>query len=104
MITLRQSGRGSLQPDGDRVFSGVVIVFCARGSEMRTRPGRQPKERQKPRGRMTPDLFDDGPRLDEAMMEAFREACLRHKRAGVPLVVWRDGKIVEIPPEEIEIP
>ena len=38
------------------------------------------------------------------MQDAFRDACIHHKQGGVPLVVWRDAKIVEIPPEEIEIP
>ena len=45
---------------------------------------------------------------DEQIMNAFnrgvRTALLEHKRAGVPIVVWRDGKIVHIPAEEIEIP
>ena len=71
---------------------------------MPTKPRKRAKVRRAPRGAATTELFDDGPRLDKAMMEAFREACLRHKQAGVPLVVWRDGKIVKIPAEEIEIP
>jgi predicted ABC-type ATPase len=41
------------------------------------------------------------------VMEIFtlagREALARHKALGVPAVIWRDGKVVEIPPEEIEI-
>lgn len=27
-----------------------------------------------------------------------------HKRIGNPIAVWRDGKVVIVPPEEIEIP
>ena len=34
---------------------------------------------------------------------AERNARLKHKQLGVPLVVWRDGKVVEIPPAEIVI-
>jgi len=34
---------------------------------------------------------------------AGREARARHKALGQSIVVWRDGKVVEIPPEEIEI-
>lgn len=34
---------------------------------------------------------------------AGREALARHKALGLPVVIWRDGKVVEIPPEEIEI-
>ena len=38
---------------------------------------------------------------DQAVNRAARDAHLMHKQLGVPLVVWRDGKVVEIPPEEI---
>jgi hypothetical protein len=30
-----------------------------------------------------------------------REALLDHKRAGNPVAVWRDGKVVIVPPDEI---
>jgi hypothetical protein len=49
-------------------------------------------------------LFRERTPIDEAMAAAFREAVLQHKRAGQPLVVWRDGKTVLIPADEIEIP
>lgn len=35
------------------------------------------------------------------MQRAGREAIRRHKRGGVPLVVWQDGRVVHIPPEEL---
>jgi hypothetical protein len=45
---------------------------------------------------------------EEQIMSAFnrglRTALLQHKRAGVPIVVWEDGKVVQIPAEEILIP
>lgn len=41
--------------------------------------------------------------IDKALDRAGRNARLRHKQLGVPLVVWQDGKIVEIPPEEIVV-
>lgn len=34
---------------------------------------------------------------------AGQDALRRHKALGVPAVIWRDGRVVEIPPEEIEI-
>ena len=40
--------------------------------------------------------------LAEAFRKATREALLRHKLFGVPAVVWENGKIVWIPPEEID--
>jgi len=39
--------------------------------------------------------------VEAALMEAGRQAIIRHKRLGVPIVVWRDGRVVEIPPEDI---
>jgi len=41
--------------------------------------------------------------ITAALHEAARDARRRHKAFGVPLVIWRDGKVVEVPPEEIEI-
>ena len=37
-----------------------------------------------------------------AMRKAVREAVRRHKLLGNPIAVGRDGKVVWIPPEEIE--
>ncbi len=34
--------------------------------------------------------------------KAGREALARHKTLGIPVVIWRDGEAVEVPPEEIE--
>jgi len=39
-----------------------------------------------------------------AMREAVREAIRRHKLLGQPIAVSREGKVVIVPPEEIEIP
>jgi predicted ABC-type ATPase len=38
-----------------------------------------------------------------ALCEAGREARRRHKALGHPIVIWRDGRVVEVPPEEIEV-
>jgi len=32
-----------------------------------------------------------------------KAALLRHKKLGNPIAVWRDGEVVEIPPEEIPV-
>jgi hypothetical protein len=47
--------------------------------------------------------FEEGTPIDEALAEGVREALKRHKLAGNPVCVWRDGKVVWIPPEEIPI-
>ena len=46
--------------------------------------------------------FEDGTPIDDALVEAVREARQRHKREGNPVAEWRDGKVVWVPPEEIE--
>ena len=49
-------------------------------------------------------LMREGTKIDAAMSEAARQAALRHKQLGFPLVTWRDGQVVEIPPDEIVVP
>jgi hypothetical protein len=39
-----------------------------------------------------------------APKEAVADAIAEHKRMGRPIVVWREGKVVKIPPEEIVVP
>ena len=46
--------------------------------------------------------FVEGKPIDDALNEAVREAVLLHKRMGLPLAVWRDGKTVWITAEELE--
>jgi hypothetical protein len=48
--------------------------------------------------------FDLGYPIDNAMRRAAREALLQHKREGRPAVIWRDGKVVWIQPEDIVVP
>jgi hypothetical protein len=38
-----------------------------------------------------------------ALREAVAEAIAEHKLRGHPIIVWRDGKVVSIPPEEIAV-
>lgn len=45
----------------------------------------------------------DIPRILEALNLARQDALRLHKRMGYPIAVWRDGRVVWIPPEEIEV-
>jgi hypothetical protein len=47
------------------------------------------------------DRVRDIPRMLRAMQLAVREAIWRHKIAGHPVAVWRDGRVVWIQPEDI---
>ncbi len=40
--------------------------------------------------------------LVEAATEAAREAIQRHKQLGLPLAVWRNGRVVWLTAEELE--
>ncbi len=41
--------------------------------------------------------------ITEALQQAARDAWRRHKALGQPIVVWRDGEVIVVSPEEIEI-
>jgi hypothetical protein len=47
-------------------------------------------------------IFREGVLIDEAMRKAAQEAIRIHKQAGLPLVVWRDGRIAMVDPDEFE--
>lgn len=42
-------------------------------------------------------------RAEKALREAVAEAIAEHKLRGHPIIVWRNGKVVSIPPEEIAV-
>ena len=44
-----------------------------------------------------------GKMAEKALQEAVAEVIADHKRTGDPLIVWRDGKVALVPPEQIEI-
>jgi hypothetical protein len=48
-------------------------------------------------------LMEDGRAVDAALRKAVREALWRHKRLGVPIVIWKDGKVVRVPPSRIPV-
>jgi hypothetical protein len=41
--------------------------------------------------------------IEDALALAVREALLRHRQAGNPIAVWRDGQVVWIAPEDISV-
>jgi hypothetical protein len=49
------------------------------------------------------ERVNDVERILECMREAVRDALRIHKKLGNPIAVWRDGKVVWIPPEEISV-
>ncbi len=45
----------------------------------------------------------DGQVIEGALRKAVRQALRRHKLLGNPIAEWRDGRVVWIPPAEIQI-
>jgi|GEM_PF-1182125 len=47
-------------------------------------------------------LLRDPNIIAAAFQGAAREAILRHMMLGESIVIWRDGRVVMVPPEELE--
>lgn len=48
-------------------------------------------------------ILSDSDRIEGAVQKAVQDALRMHKRAGNPIAVWRDGKVVLLPPDEIPV-
>ncbi len=42
-------------------------------------------------------------RAEQTLKEAVAEAIAAHRRAGVPIAVWRNGKVFKVHADQIEI-
>ena len=47
-------------------------------------------------------FVEEGHLIDEALKKGTREAILRHKQAGLPIAIYRDGKTVWVQPEDLD--
>jgi len=53
---------------------------------------------------LTNDYFAEHAKdIEKVLQRAVNHALLMHKRLGNPIAVWKDDKVVIIPPEEIVI-
>ena len=75
--------------------SSIVTVFLS-GIILKRHMGVKEEHRDK-----IAEAFADPEIITEALAQGVREALLKHKQAGNPIIVWRDGKAVRIKPEEI---
>lgn len=50
------------------------------------------------------ELFENGAEIDRRVTNAVRAALLDHKRTGDPIAIWRDGRVVIVPANQIELP
>jgi hypothetical protein len=54
--------------------------------------------------RLPINVCRDAEEIGKILQLAVREALIMHKRIGNPIAIWKNGKVVIVPPEEIEIP
>jgi hypothetical protein len=53
---------------------------------------------------LTPaERVDDIPRVLRALREAVQEALQKHKLAGNPVAIWKNGRVEWVPPEDIPV-
>ncbi|MGA2033354.1 MAG: antitoxin family protein [Thermoguttaceae bacterium] len=48
------------------------------------------------------EILSDPNVVVEALREAVQDEVKRHKQMGLPMAIWRDGKVVWVPAEELE--
>jgi hypothetical protein len=57
---------------------------------------------KQPKNKDIDAIFRAGTPIDRAIAAGARDAIRRHKQAGVPMVIWRDGKPVWVDAAELE--
>jgi hypothetical protein len=60
------------------------------------------KVKEKQRDKIA-EAFSNPETITRALSQGVRDALLKHKRAGNPIVIWRNGKAVWLKPEDILI-
>jgi hypothetical protein len=55
----------------------------------------------KPKKSKIGQMFADGTEIERALQKGAQEAVELHRKLGFPIVEWRDGKVVWVPPEEL---
>ena len=46
-------------------------------------------------------FVEEGHLIDQALEQGVRDAMIRHKKDGLPVVIYRDGKTVWVNPEDL---
>ncbi len=46
-------------------------------------------------------LVEDGHVINDALKQGVRDAMLRHKEAGLPVLIYREGKAVWVMPQDL---
>ena len=91
LIAMQEKGR-TIQFGKRKLWESIQTRMSVKDDEAEYAAGTEPRFAGIPISEVM-DIFD----------QAAREAYARHKALGIPIVIWRDGKVVEVPPEEIKI-
>jgi hypothetical protein len=54
--------------------------------------------------RKDPKKMSLGEMADEALKKAVARVVEEHRKSGEPLAVWRDGKVVRVPADQLQGP
>ncbi|WP_041245470.1 hypothetical protein [Geotalea uraniireducens] len=49
------------------------------------------------------EALADQEKITDSLATGVQEALKKHKQTGNPVVVWRDGKMIWLKPEEIQV-
>ena len=49
-------------------------------------------------------VMRDDKAVNEAFVAAYRRTVFRHRHLGQPLVVWKDGRVVEVSADDVDLP
>lgn len=44
-----------------------------------------------------------GERIDQGIREGVAKALMEHKKAGRAIAVWKNGRVIQIPPDQIHV-
>ncbi len=65
--------------------------------------GGKQKSQREPMKRSKETPFVLAYKAEEAFRKAVAEAIAEHRRNGVPIAIWRNGRVVRIPADQIEV-
>ena len=82
---------------------GPIRVYDPELWQRLSRDAMKPVQKAEQKLPITSATQFDGDEVVAAMDLAVLEAIARHKALGQSIVIWRDGKVVVVPPEEIEL-
>jgi hypothetical protein len=60
-----------------------------------------PQEEMNSQKKDLDQIFRDGKAIQEAVGRAYRKAVRQHRQNGVPMVFWENGKIIEVPADQL---